>query len=672
MMSGVVNVETRHRDRNSGASASSIARRVAAGIVLTVEIELLEIRDFLAACHPFEPLPGHALDTLAHAVSISYLRRGATRVTGADKDGRTLDVVRSGAIEVRAGDGGLLARRGEGDCALLPVAANPPGGQRRSPATFVALEDTLLYHLPSSVVEKLCAAHGPLAEALCPPGGQRLRLIDPARTDARASGGVEAPDLVTTRLGDVVARAAVSLPSITSVREVAARMNEEHVTSMLLVDEGELVGIVTDRDLRRRVIVEGVDPERSVAEIMTSSPIVAGVDSLAHDALLLMARHGIHHLPVVDADSLVGVVTASDFVERRGSSTVRLAASIHRAPSAASLVAERERIDALYARMVRGGTAAARIGRVTSGVVDALTIRLLELAATEAQLAIPGRLVWLVAGSQARREWHIGSVAANGPLIEGPAASSADEKAAKEVARFVDDGLVRCGFTTLGAGVGGRRHFDADGWLAHITRWLDEGEEHGGVPAAALLDLRAVQGEHEALSGLNARIAAALRDDPRRLGRLARSALSRRPPLGFFRDAVLDECGKERAELDIAADAVRPIVDLARVFALVCGDDPLDTRERLVRAVDGGELERTLGRDLGDALDFAAGVRARQHVRRGRGESDGRKSGIGRDGIGAADRVSPASLAAFERHHLEDVFAIVRAAQARLAARHVR
>ena len=224
---------------------------------------------------------------------------------------------------------------------------------------------------------------------------------------------------MTTRLGDVVARTAVSLPSLTTVREVAARMNEAHVTSMLLVDDGELVGIVTDRDLRRRVIVEGVAPERAVADIMTPSPIVAGVDDLAHDALLLMARHGIHHLPVVDADALVGVVTASDFVERRGSSTVRLAASIHRAPSAASLVAERERIDALYARLVRGGTAAARIGRVTSGVVDALTIRLLELAATEAGLAIPERLVWLVAGSQARREWHIGSVAANGPLIEG-------------------------------------------------------------------------------------------------------------------------------------------------------------------------------------------------------------------------------------------------------------
>ena len=452
-------------------------------------------------------------------------------------------------------------------------------------------------------------------------------------------------------------------------------MNEEHVTSMLLVDEGELTGIVTDRDLRRRVIVEGVAPERAVADIMTPSPIVAGVDSLAHDALLLMARHGIHHLPVVDAGALVGVVTASDFIERRGRSTVRLAASIHRAPSAASLVAERARIDTLYASLVRGGASAARIGRVTSGVVDALTIRLLELAATEAGLAIPERLVWLVAGSQARREWHVGSVAANAPLIEGSAPSATDEKALAALARFVDGGLVRCGFTTVGAGEaargadGGGRRFDADGWLAHVTRWLDEGEEHAGVPAAALLDLRAVHGEHEALSALNARIASALREDVRRVERLARSALSRRPPLGFFRERVLDERGEERGELDIAAHAVRPIVDLARVLALVCGDDPLGTRERLARAVEGGELDRTMGQDLDDALGFAAGVRARQHARHCGGEGGPEESEAAR---GPADRLSPVSLTPFERHHLEDVFAIVRAAQAHLATRHVR
>ena len=185
MMSAIVNLGTRYRDKGSSLYASRIGRQVAAGGALTVEVELLEIRDFLAACRPFGPLPEHALATLAHAVSISYLRRGATRAEEAGESGRTLDVVRSGAIEIRGGDGEVLARRGEGDCALLPPAADPSGGRQRSPATLVALEDTLLYRLPMAAVEKLRAAHAPLAGSLRPPGGQRLRLDRPG-TDRRS------------------------------------------------------------------------------------------------------------------------------------------------------------------------------------------------------------------------------------------------------------------------------------------------------------------------------------------------------------------------------------------------------------------------------------------------------------------------------------------------------
>jgi len=632
-----------------------------------MDVELLEIRDFLAAAPPFRDLPDQAMLSVLEALTIRYARRDSA-LPETDAASETMYLLHTGALESRTTDGRILARYGEGD--IVAERASAENGR----VTLRALEDTLLYCLPLTFVRQLAERHPPLARALAPRGGRRLRsaLQRPPPERPVHIGTSGSLDLVTTTLGDVVARSAAHLSPTTTIRETAERMSRERVTSMLLAERGRLVGIVTDRDLRLKVIAAGLDIERPVSDIMTPDPITAERSTFAHDALLRMARHRIHHLPVLDGETLVGVVTASDFVERRETSAIRLATALYRQDDIDGLAREAARVNALFAALVSSGASPVDIGRVVTGAVDALTIRLLELA--ERELGPPPfRYVWAVGGAQARTEWRIGSPQTSLLIVGEGFDQDADGAYAEGLARSVHEGLTACALCADAASDPGRTALEPDRrvtlerWCAGLASGLDEHEQSAPVPDEALLDLRGLRIGGGGTEATDAPLATARRfaadrvgGDPRRVARLVRTALTHHPPRGFFRDGVTLEGGATQALLDSRREVIGPIVDLARALALASGEDPLTTRERLAAAVDGGELDAAEARDLRDALDFTAGVRARHHAR----------------GLAAGDRpnegIPPATLSRVERDTLEDVFAIVREAQRRLVRRHGR
>lgn len=101
-----------------------------------------------------------------------------------------------------------------------------------------------------------------------------------------------------------------------SVRDVAALMDRHQVGSVLVRDGTELVGIVTECDYVRRVVLEGHDPHSTpIANIMTKDLITVSPGMELFDALLLMKDAEIRHLPVVDEGQLIGFITMKDILK---------------------------------------------------------------------------------------------------------------------------------------------------------------------------------------------------------------------------------------------------------------------------------------------------------------------------------------------------------------------
>jgi CBS domain-containing protein len=115
-------------------------------------------------------------------------------------------------------------------------------------------------------------------------------------------------------LGDVMARAVVSVAPEDTLGEAAQKMVDEGVGSAVVLDHGRLIGILTERDLLKAAAGRVHSSEARVREWMTEEPVTASSETSVEDAVKTMLEHGFRHLPVVEEGRTVGVVSLREVV----------------------------------------------------------------------------------------------------------------------------------------------------------------------------------------------------------------------------------------------------------------------------------------------------------------------------------------------------------------------
>ena len=120
-----------------------------------------------------------------------------------------------------------------------------------------------------------------------------------------------------------------SIKASASVVEAARLMREDHIGSLPITDDEQLVGMITDRDITTRVVAEAADPVKtSVGDVYSQDLITVAPEEDLDEALLLMARHQVRRLPVVENGRLVGIVAQADIALSENKKTAELVEAI--------------------------------------------------------------------------------------------------------------------------------------------------------------------------------------------------------------------------------------------------------------------------------------------------------------------------------------------------------
>ena len=619
-----------------------------------MDIELLEIRDFLATHHPFDQLPTDALNALPAKLQIRYFRRDST-IPESGNLNNDLYLVRTGAVELRDTEGELLARLGEGDVCGYRTSSYDELAEHHGSA----IEDTLIYQLPAKEVDDLCLRYPPFAYFFVSEGGNRRRdaFSHIGQTDSAQVNQMTVP------IGDIIHKAPISMPPTASIRETAEVMSNERVSSILIADaEGALLGIVTDRDLRGRVVAKALDYNLPIADIMTRSPLTVDIDDYAFEAQLMMARQNIHHLPVMNGERVAGMLTATDLTKHHTTSAVYLVSDIFKQTQIESLQEISAKVPQLLLSLASAEATADSAGHVITAVTDAITTRLLQLAEQKFG-APPVPYAWIAAGSQARNEQTAKSDQDNCMIID----DSYDEKRHgeyfRELARFVCDGLDACGYIYCPGemmAITEQWRQPLKTWKRYFHKWIEQPEPKALMLTCVFFDLRCIYGEKNLFRDIRQYLLQKTRGNRIFLAYMAGNALSHQPPLGFFRNFVLIKGGEHDHTFDMKHTGIVPIVDLARVYALAAGSEAVNTLSRLEAVAEGGEVSENGARDLRDALEFVSAIRIEHQAKQIRA------------GLKADNFISPDDLSHFERNQLKDAFAVVRTMQNVLSQRYQR
>ncbi|MGG3843212.1 DUF294 nucleotidyltransferase-like domain-containing protein [Anoxybacillus kestanbolensis] len=178
---------------------------------------------------------------------------------------------------------------------------------------------------------------------------------------------------------DVMIRDVVTLPLTATVQEAAKKMAATHISSIVVTDEQTLCGILTETDLVERVLGQSLPYDTVVGRVMTKDVATISRFAYYYDALALMIERGVKHLPVVDDGKVQGIVTFSDLMRKKNESMMRTIQQIDHADEQ-TLPKVKTAIYELLATMLRDQVPIAQCLHMITKLYDRLVLRCLSLA----------------------------------------------------------------------------------------------------------------------------------------------------------------------------------------------------------------------------------------------------------------------------------------------------
>ncbi|EKE45414.1 nucleotidyltransferase/CBS/cyclic nucleotide-binding domain protein [Oceaniovalibus guishaninsula JLT2003] len=595
----------------------------------------MTMRDFLADVPPWNRLPEDRLADVASSFETRQFAPGDTvfRI-GEPLDG--LYVLRSGAVEVTDASGARLSS----------LTAGNTFGERGlirdglAATTVHAIAPTKLLLLPAARFRALTDGDPALHAFFSRQRGA------PVRRPALAETRVET--LMTARPRTI----APDLP----LCDAARLMRDDRISSLMVVEDGTLQGILTVRDVSNRVVAERLDAQSPVARVMTRDPVTLPPDAIGSDVLHLMMERGIGHVPIVGAGGLVGIVTQTDLTRFQADTSAQIIGDAAHAPDTEALARITARIPQLLAQLVAAGSRHDTVTRLITDVADAVTRRLLALA--EARLGPPPvPYLWLACGSQGRQE-QTGRSDQDNVLMLSDDATDADDSWFAELARFVSEGLDRCGYVFCPGDMmatNPRWRQPVRVWRRYFQGWIATPDPMAQMLASVMFDLRPIGGDRSLFAGLQAETLEAASRNSIFVAHMVSNSLSHAPPLNIWRGLATVRSGEHRARIDLKMNGVVPVVDLGRIYALRGRIGDVGTRARIAAAREAGVISDSGGRDLLDAYDLIAATRLDHQAAQVRA------------GQAPDNFMAPADLSEFERSHLRDAFVVVRTMQAAAA-----
>ncbi len=610
----------------------------------------------LGAHAPFDALDAGALGALAESVEIRYAEAGELLFReGTSPEGHAFQV-QKGSIALERGfdedadaEPVLVALADEGD--LVGFRAHL--AKRSYAATATTREPSLLYVMPVAALDALMEGNPALAGRLAatfaadaPLRGEALasavrhsRVSRPPPRGSVPPGRSSQPPspLPALSLFDETRniepiRDLVTCPPEASVAEAARAMAARNVGSILVLDDGRRpIGILTDSDLRKRVVAaERVPATTAVSEVM-SAPVTTAPEgeSLARVLERLLGRR-LKHLVLTEdgtpSTAVTGVLSEHDLLTAHGNLPTVVLSDLRRARDRPALRRARDRGEALLQQYLDAEISMALIASMATAMNDRLIRRALALATAADAEAHPEPLpafAWLSLGSEGRGEQLLRTDQDNALVYADPA-EAVDAAARKTrflalgehvVSTLDAAGFVRCPGNIMGSNP--ELCLSLTEWKEKLGTLIRVPEPMALMEASIFFDLRYAGGDATLPAALRVHVHEETREAPRFLSFLARNALQNPPPLSFFRGFMVERSGTHEDRFDVKARAMMPLADAARVLAVDAALEEVGTAARF-RALGARERKNAdLYEEAALAYELLMRLRARSGLAQG-------------------------------------------------------
>jgi CBS domain-containing protein len=473
----------------------------------------------------------------------------------------------------------------EGDCfGGISMLVNNANALR----TMKLREDTLFYKLPADIFQNLCEEYEDFKEFFTNTFGKKMLDRSFADMISRQVSGVErSSPFFDQKIGSVYNQSFFSCPATMSIMDAAAKMSEDGSGYLLVKDEaGMMQGIITDEDLRKRVVAVDYPKDAPVADIMSSPIISLSLDAQLFEAFLLMTEKGISHLPVATGGGeICGMLTDRRIITEQSRSPYFLIQEISHSSSPEQLQSIHSRLPGLLIEPIKNGAQPETLTNLITMVADAVLEKLVSFAVEQAGPP-PCEFAFIIMGSEGRNEQTLKTDQDNA-IVYQDLDDPAEAKRAADY--FLDLAAQICGWLDQAG-------FDfCEGnnmaqnpawcqplsvWKRYFFQWIHAAKPEDLLNSSIFFDFRWAWGSKALAEELTDYLFESLGGWSGFFRNMVENALYFKPPLGFFRNIVVQSKGERKDSFDIKR-AMMPIIDFARIYALKLGIRETNTLLRL-------------------------------------------------------------------------------------------
>ncbi|TEW50683.1 DUF294 nucleotidyltransferase-like domain-containing protein [Psychromonas algicola] len=618
--------------------------------------ELQPIFDFMCQLPPFDSLDQTILKQCCQSLTIAYYGK-QQQLVHVDTNQAQLYIVRSGAFEVTTQQGELIDRIAEGQFFGFSGMLS---GEKVVNQVHI-LEDGLVYHLPATMFDQLRAQSHSFDRFFNQAFAKRLRN----------QGSISNKHINTARITHIMCRNLTTIHPDATIHQAALLMSEKRLSSLVVMEDQLLCGILTDRDLRNRVLAKGLNGDLLVKQVMTDNPFTIEPNALIFEAMLKMSENNIHHLPVVDKVDLagqeqqgkkpIGIITSTDLIRSQSSQPLLLIGQIDRQNSLEEIIQVSQKIPELLHNLISSDAKAIEIGRILTSVTDSLTRRLITIKQMQLGEA-PMSFCWLAFGSQGRQDQMAGSDQDNALVLEREPKQT-EQAYFKALSEYVCHALDACGFPFCPGNIMAQNpqwQLSLKQWQQQFTSWVRTPNPKALLNATIFFDIRPISGDFHLFEQLQETILKTTKNNDIFIAAMTKNALQSTPPLGFFRSLVIERDGSEVKGIDLKHKGNALINDIVRIYSLAAGVAEVNTSKRLESLISKNKIDKEIAMSLLDAWEFIAHKRLTNQ-----GLQFNKQQTV-------SNYILPDNLSPLARHQLKDAFKVIHEAQSTIRLKFLR
>ncbi len=601
---------------------------------------MLDAEKFLSEIEPFSLLDKREIQSIVHNLLVEYYKKGEIIFKEGSTPLEFLYILRKGSILLER-EGEIIEYIHEGECFgyISLMTSNPPS------STAKALEDSVVFLLNKKIFNKLISKEA-FREYFSRKLAKRLQLAE----KKEFKHGIER--YTTVSLESINLRPLLVLEGEKTVEDAIKEMVSKDST-YLLVNMREGLGIITERDVLKKVIAKGLSPKETKLESIASFPVISiESSSTLYDAMLLMSRHGIRKLLLVKDGNPIGVIEDRDIIAYESKNVVLLIKEVDKAKGVEDLKYLYNLVKEQVLDLVFQGADPERLAEYISEINDRFMKRAVYIAMNRLgeEPLVPFSI--MVLGSEGRKEQSLKTDQDNAliyqeyPILDFDAKEYFERFSKVYINTLLEIGFPPCPGNVMISNPFWRRSLKE--WQQAVKDWIEKPKSENMLNIAIFFDFRNVFGDQTLSEDLWGNILERLKENPGFLPFLAVDAVRFKPPIGFFKDFIVEKTGEHRGEIDIKKGGIFPITQGIRALALEGKISERNSFERIRILKSLGILTTELARDLEESYRYLLSIRFRFQAKKIK------------EGKEPDNYINPQELSRTEKNTLKDVFRIIK------------